>query len=45
MHLKELRWRGIHWIYLARDMDQSRAFEDTVMSRLVPENIGNFLSS
>jgi hypothetical protein len=34
--LREIRWDGIDWIYLAQDRDQWRALVNTVMNLRVP---------
>jgi hypothetical protein len=35
INLKEIRWGGIDWIYLAQDRDQWRALVNIVMSLCV----------
>jgi hypothetical protein len=44
MDLRETGWGGVDWINLAQDMDQWRAFVNTVMNLRVPQNIGKSLS-
>jgi hypothetical protein len=34
--IRDLRWEGVDWIYLAQDRDQWLALVYTVMSLLVP---------
>jgi hypothetical protein len=36
MGLNETRWEGEDWIDLAQDMDQGRAFVNTVINFRVP---------
>jgi hypothetical protein len=36
IHLREIRWSGMDWIYLAQDRDQWRALVNTVMNLRVP---------
>jgi hypothetical protein len=36
MDLREMGWDGVDWINLAQDMDQWRAFVNTVMNLRVP---------
>jgi hypothetical protein len=36
MDLRKIAWGGMDWIYLAQDMNQWRAFVNTVMSLPVP---------
>jgi hypothetical protein len=34
--LREIKWDGMYWIYLAQDRDQWRALVNTVISLRVP---------
>jgi hypothetical protein len=34
--LREIKWGGMDWIYLAEDRDQRKAFVNTVMKFRVP---------
>jgi hypothetical protein len=43
--LREIGWDGTDWSYLAQDMDQWRALENTVLNLRVPQNAGKFLGS
>jgi hypothetical protein len=43
--LREIEWGEMDWINLAQDMDQWRAFVNTVMNLWVPQNFGKILSS
>jgi hypothetical protein len=40
-YLKEIRWLGMSWIYLAQDRDQWRALLNMAMNLLVPKKCGN----
>jgi hypothetical protein len=45
MDLREVWWRGVDWVDLAKSRNRWRAFVNAVMNRLVPQNAGNFLNS
>jgi hypothetical protein len=45
MDLQEVRWGGIDWIALARDMDRWWELLNAVMNFRVPQNAGDFLTS
>jgi hypothetical protein len=36
MELREIEWKGVDWIHLAQDRDQSWVLVNTVMDFLVP---------
>jgi hypothetical protein len=36
IELREIRWDGTDWIYLAQDIDQWRALENAVMNLRIP---------
>jgi hypothetical protein len=36
MHLREIEWDGVDWIYMAQDRDQWRALVNTVLNLRVP---------
>jgi hypothetical protein len=36
LDLREIRWEGVDWIYLAQDRDQFQALVKTVMNLLIP---------
>jgi hypothetical protein len=36
MDFREIGWDGVDWINMAQDMDQWRAFVNTVLTRRVP---------
>jgi hypothetical protein len=36
MDLRDIRWGGMDWIDLAKDMDQWRALVNTIMKLQVP---------
>jgi hypothetical protein len=36
MDLQEIGWEGVNWMNMAQDMDQWRAFVNTVMKLRVP---------
>jgi hypothetical protein len=42
--LRDIRWSGMDWMYLAWDRDQWRAVVNTVMNIRFPLNPGKFLS-
>jgi len=44
-YLKEVGWRGVNRIALARVMDRWPALVNAVMNFRVPQNAGNFLTS
>jgi hypothetical protein len=45
MYLREIGWKGVHWMHLAQDRDQWQALVKTVMKIRVPQKAGNFLIS
>jgi len=45
MDLREIGYKSVDWIHLARVRDQWRALADTVMNLPVPKRAGNFLTS
>jgi hypothetical protein len=44
MDLGDIEWDGVDWIDMAQDMDQCRAFVNTVLNLRVPRNVGKVLS-
>jgi hypothetical protein len=45
MDLREIGWGVMHWIDLAQYRDQWMVLLNTVMSLLVPQNVGKLLNS
>jgi hypothetical protein len=45
MGIREIGWEGVDWMHLAQDRDQWWALVNMVMSLLVPEKVGDFLTS
>jgi hypothetical protein len=43
--VREVRWGGVDWIYLAHDRYQWQALVNSVMNLQVPYKVGNFLTS
>lgn len=39
-----MRWGGMDWTAVARDMDRQQALESAVMNRRVTQNVGSFLA-
>jgi hypothetical protein len=44
-NLREIGLESVDWMYLAQHEDQWPALVNTIMSLLVPQRAGNFLSS
>jgi hypothetical protein len=44
MDFRNKVFRGAHWIHVALDTDQRRAFEDMITNLQVPRNAGKFLA-
>jgi hypothetical protein len=44
-YLKEIRWKGVEWIYLVQYSDKWWAVVNTAMNPRVPYNAGNFLTN
>jgi hypothetical protein len=45
INFRKLRWNDVDWIHMAQNRDHWRALANTVMTLLVPWNVGNVLSS
>jgi hypothetical protein len=44
MDLREIRWSGVHWIYLTQDRDQWRALVSMVVNFRDPQDVGKLSS-
>jgi hypothetical protein len=45
LDLREIKWDGMNWIYLAQDGSQLRALTNTAMNIRVTLKFGKFLNS
>jgi hypothetical protein len=45
MDLEKVGFGGMDWINLAWDRDRWRSLVNVVVNHLVPQNVGNFLTS